>query len=215
MLAIFDLDGTLCDTVDDIARSVNAVLRRLRMATIPRDTVRGYVGRGARALMERCLGDAGRDGLDRAVELLLDEYKVHCLDRTRPYPGVREGLKRMAGLTKVILSNKPRDICRITIDGLGLASHFAAVYGGESLRARKPDPEAVREVLSLHGADPGRAVVVGDSEFDLRAARGAGVPFLGVTYGYGSRADLEGAGWIVDSFEEVSNTLLGSANPTR
>jgi phosphoglycolate phosphatase len=216
-LVIFDMDGTLCDTVDDIAGSVNAALRQLGMSPIPREAVRGYVGRGARALMEKCVGAAGAR-VDRALELFLDQYKVHCLDRTRVYPGVREGLARLAGLRKVILSNKPGDMCRIIMDGLGLTHHFAAIYGGESLPAKKPDPGAVREVLRLHGADPSRTLLVGDSGVDLEAARGAGVSFLAVTYGYGARDELRGADAIAGSFEEAARLIqspLGSAVPSR
>ncbi len=216
-LVIFDLDGTICDSVDDITTSVNTVLRRLGLTPLARETVRGYVGRGARALMEKCLDGTGAK-VDRALDLFLDEYKIHCLDRTRAYPGVREGLARLAALPKVILSNKPLDMCRIIIDGLGLADAFAAIYGGESLPAKKPDPGAVREVLSLHGADPARTVLVGDSDVDLQAARGAGVRFLAVTYGYGARDELRGADGTADSFEGAVLALLaplGSATPPR
>ena len=216
-LVIFDLDGTICDSVADITTSVNTVLRRLGHKTLPSEIVRGYVGRGARALMEKCLGETGAK-VDRALDLFLDEYKVHCLDRTRAYPGVHEGLARLAALPKVILSNKPRDMCRIIIDGLQLADGFAAIYGGESLPAKKPDPSAVSEVLRLHGADPSRTVLVGDSDVDLQAARGAGVRMLAVTYGYGGRDELRGADWTADSFGAAVLTLLaplGSAGPPR
>jgi len=216
-LAIFDLDGTICDSAEDIAASVNTVLRRLGLKPLPPETVRGYVGRGARALIEKCLGDSGAK-VDRALDLFLDEYKVHCLDRTRAYPGVPDGLARLAALPKVILSNKPLDMCRTLIDGLQLSGAFAAIYGGESLASKKPDPAAVREVLRLHGADPARSVLVGDSEVDLQAARGAGVRFFAVTYGYGRRDELRGADWTAGSFDEAVRALLaplGSAASPR
>lgn len=207
-LVIFDLDGTLCDTLEDISTAVNAVLARLELRTLNAATVRSYVGRGARALMEKCLGEAGRPKLERAVALLLDYYKIRCLDKTRLYPGVADGLARLAPVLKIVLSNKPRDIARTILEALGIAPYFAAIYGGESFRAKKPEPEAVFEALRRHGARSEEAVMVGDSDVDLQAARRAGLRFLGVTYGYGSRSELQGADWLADSFEEAVRILL-------
>lgn len=212
-LAIFDLDGTLCDTLEDIATAVNEVLARLGLPTLQAATVRSYVGRGPRTLMERCLGEAGRPKLDRATNLLLDYYKIRCLDKTRLYPGVAGGLGRMASVRKIVLSNKPRDICRTVLEGLGIAPYFAGIYGGDSFRTRKPEPEAVFEALRRHGARPDEAVMVGDSDVDLQAARRAGVRFLGVTYGYGTREELRGADCLADSFEAAVGILLQAGIP--
>jgi phosphoglycolate phosphatase len=210
-LAIFDLDGTLCDSVEDITTAVNAVLVRLGLRTLKPATVRSYVGRGPRSLMEKSLGETGRPKLDRAVSLLLDYYKIRCLDKTRLYPGVAAGLARLAAARKIVLSNKPRDISRTILETLGVAPYFSGIYGGDSFRAKKPDPEAVTEALRLHGARAEEAILVGDSDVDLLAARRAGARFLAVTYGYGSRADLEGADWTVDTFGDAVRILLEAA----
>lgn len=190
-LAIFDLDGTLVDSVDDLHASVDHALRSLGLPPRTRDEVRGFVGEGARVLLERAV--APHAGLvDAALEAWRPHYEAHCLDRTRPYPGVPELL---AGATRVLAvqTNKPGGMARKILDGLGLLPRFAAVIGGDEA-PRKPDPAGALALMARLGATPAETVFVGDSLVDVATARAAGVRLVAVTWGFASRADLAAAG---------------------
>lgn len=192
-LAIFDLDGTLVDSLDDLHAAVTHALRTVGLPPRSREEVRGYVGEGARVLLERSVAPRA-DLLDRALAAWWAYYEEHCLDATRPYPGVEELL---AGARRVLAvhTNKPGALAREILGGLGLLPRFVAVTGGDEA-PRKPDPAGVRAILARVGAAPSDAVLVGDSRVDAATARAAGIPFVAVTWGFGSRAELAAAGAV-------------------
>jgi phosphoglycolate phosphatase len=192
-LAIFDLDGTLVDSVDDLAAAVNHGLAEVGLPPRTRDEVRGMIGNGARVLMERAVGPH-RDRLDAALVAWREHYAAHLLDATRPYPGVVEVLAR-AGRSLAVASNKPGAMVRQILDGLGLSALFAEVLGGGDAPP-KPDPTGVRAILSRLGVAPEDAVLVGDSAVDAATARNACITFVAVTWGLSSREDLLGAGSV-------------------
>jgi phosphoglycolate phosphatase len=183
---VFDLDGTLIDSRVDIAAAMNHVLGTLGLPAIPQTTLTGYVGDGARALVERALGPAHQDFLPRALELFMARYGAHLLDTTRPYPGIPDALAAIArsGVALSVLTNKPVAMSRAILDGLGLAPHFVAVLGGDSLPVKKPDPAGVQHLRHLTGTAPERTLLVGDSAIDVRTARAAQSPSCGVTWGF-------------------------------
>jgi phosphoglycolate phosphatase len=185
-LVVFDLDGTLIDSRADLTAAVNHVLRRSALPELPLEVVVGYVGDGARLLVQRALGAAHHALFDEGFRQFLAYYGAHLLDQTRPYPGVPEMLVALAarGVTPAVLSNKPEAMSRAILDGVGLSSRFAAVLGGDSLPARKPDPVGVKHLCALTGVPAGRVLVVGDSPVDLRTAQAAGVAFCGVAWGF-------------------------------
>ena len=139
-LVVFDLDGTLVDSVADIASAVNRMLAQKvpGASPLPLATVRSFVGNGARALVSRVLARAGAEvSMDEALAAFLDAYRAGLLDATRPYPGVVEGLDLMRDRTLAVLTNKPGDMSRAILEGLGVASRFARVYGGGGRRRRE------------------------------------------------------------------------------
>jgi phosphoglycolate phosphatase len=205
-IAIFDLDGTLVDSVDDLAASVNHALAALGLPLRATEEVRAFVGEGARLLLSRAVGPHP-ELVDRALALWREHYDVHLLDRTRPYPGVVEALDG-TGRTLAVLTNKPGPMARAILDGLDLSRCFAAVVGGDEA-PRKPDPAGVLRLLRDLSGRPEEAVFVGDSRVDAETARNAGVPFVGVTWGLGSRGDLAAGSprALVDRAEDLASWL--------
>lgn len=205
-LAIFDLDGTLIDSVDDIAAAVNHALGQAGLPPRTRDEVRRFVGNGARVLVERAVGERW-DRLDEVFAGYRAYYGLHLLDRTRPFPGLVEALASTSRALAVH-TNKPADQARPILDGLGLSSRFAVVIGGGDAPA-KPDPAGALEILRRVGARAEDAVYVGDSAVDLATARNAGITPVSVTWGLVPRAELIAAGAVnlVDRAEELASWL--------
>lgn len=216
-LLIFDLDGTLIDSREDLANAVNAT--RLHMGLPPLDArlIASYVGDGAPVLMRRALGPEFSDeDIQRALEYFLNYYGEHKLDCTRPYPGVAEALERFAkaGLKMAVLTNKPVRISRAILEGLDLARYFFAVYGGNSFPEKKPHPIGVETLCREADVPPEHAMLVGDSAVDVRTARNAGVRVCGVTYGFQPETlAAEPPDLMVDSLVELADRLGVPALP--
>ncbi len=185
-LLAFDLDGTLVDSSSDLASSVNAMLAQLApgVPALPLPVVRGFIGEGAAVLISRSLARAGVElPLEQALPAFLAAYRQRLLETTRCYPGIPEALTALHGHTLTVLTNKPGDLSRLLLDGLGLLPRFAHVIGGGDLPTRKPDPQGLLELMRRCGCDAGRTLFVGDSRVDVETGRAAGVPVLGVTWG--------------------------------
>jgi phosphoglycolate phosphatase len=186
-LVVFDLDGTLVDSSRDLATSVNAALQRVAPGTpeLGEDLVRSFIGSGARVLIARSLA---RTGLPHPVEevlpVFLEEYRRRLLESTRLYPGAVEALDRLRGRRLAVLTNKPGDMSRTILDGLGVADRFFRIYGGGDLDTRKPDPAGLARLAAEAGVPPGETLMVGDSAIDVRTGRAAGTLTAGVTYGF-------------------------------
>jgi phosphoglycolate phosphatase len=184
-LLVFDLDGTLAETREDIHASVNYALGTLGRPPLGLDAVSRYVGNGARVLIERALGSAARPkDVEEVLDSFLAHYGEHCLERTRLYPGVEDGLRRLAGRPLGVLTNKPLRPTTKILSGLGILHAFAAVVGGDSAPAKKPDPRGLLSLCSRFGAAPGRTLLVGDTAVDVETARNAGTRVAGVSYGF-------------------------------
>ena len=193
-LAVFDLDGTLVDSVDDLHASVSHALSTLGLPLRSRDEIRSFVGEGARVLVARAI--APRDELlEPALAAWRAHYAEHLLDATRAYEGI-PALLAGAGRPLAVLTNKPGAMARRILDGLGLLARFVAVTGGDEA-PRKPDPTGLRALLARAGATPAEAVLVGDSRHDVETALAAGVAIVAVTWGFASRAELARAGATV------------------
>jgi phosphoglycolate phosphatase len=183
-LLIFDLDGTLIDSKDDLVHSVNAVRRRLGLQALPEETVASYVGRGVVVLMRRALGDgASETEVAQAVEFFLEYYRYHMLVHTVPYPGVREALECLKPRSMAVLTNKPVKFSQAILAGLGLDHYFTQVYGGNSFASKKPDPVGILTLMREANAEAQGTMMVGDSDTDVLTGRNAGVWTCGVTYG--------------------------------
>ena len=184
---VFDLDGTLVDSSRDLAAAVNAALAAVAPGTaaLPLALVRSLVGSGARNLVARSLAAAGlAHPADEVLPVFLECYRGRLLDTTRPYPGVVEALDLLADRSLAVLTNKPGDMSRAILAGLGLLERFVRVYGGGDLPARKPDPAGLARLLADTRLPASEAAIVGDSAIDVRTGRAAGVFCVGVTYGF-------------------------------
>ena len=186
-LVVFDLDGTLIDSSQDLAAAVNRALRRAApdAPALPEDVVRTFIGSGARVLITRSVAEAGLTrSVDEVLTLFLDEYRRGLLDATRLYPGTEDALSRLRDRRLAVLTNKPGDMSRAILEGLGVADRFFRIYGAGDVDARKPDPAGLRRIAEEAGVDVQTAVMVGDSGIDVRTGRAAGALTAGVTYGF-------------------------------
>lgn len=188
-LVIFDLDGTVIDSREDLIQSVNAMLRHFHHPELPGEVVASYVGDGAPMLVRRALGDPEDEHFFRAaLEYFLAYYREHKLDHTRVYDGIPEAFARIqangTGRKMAVLSNKPVNPSRAIVEALGLSRFFVRVYGGNSFETKKPDPLGVRTILGETGVAPEHALIVGDSSIDVLTGRNAAIATCGVTYGF-------------------------------
>jgi phosphoglycolate phosphatase len=215
---IFDLDGTLIDSGVDLALSVNATLKEMGRAPLAHDQIFGYVGQGAPRLIERALGaGVSPQECEQGLAFFLSYYRQHMLDNTVTYPGVREGLAAFEGMPMAVLTNKPVRFSRQILEGLGLASYFRYIYGGNSFETKKPNPAGMGVLLRDFGAAPKQAMLVGDSEVDVQTARNAGTWCCCVSYGLGN-AQLANCppDLLVDSLPELAAHLdRQAAQPRR
>jgi phosphoglycolate phosphatase len=198
---VFDLDGTLIDSRADLTQAVNHVRRTFRLPELSLEEVTGYVGEGARRLMQRALGTGHENRLEDGLRLFIEYYGAHLLDHTQLYPGIAAMLRELAqrGVLLSLLSNKPEAMSRAILDGLGVLPVFRAVLGGDSFRARKPEPAGLEHLRGLTGTCVEKMLVVGDSLIDLRTAGAAGINFCGVAWGFGAEGlRAAGAQAIID-----------------
>jgi len=199
-LLLFDLDGTLVDTADDIADSLLAVLAEFDRPPLPRDQIVASIGHGVRRLIEQTTAPPH----DEILRRFLKHYDGNCLHRTRLYPEVPETLGQLQH-RKVVLTNKPAAMSVKILRELGISRFFEKIYGGDSLPVRKPDPEVIRLVTTELGAST--PILIGDSGVDVVTARNAGIPVIAVTYGYCKPGDLDGADARIDRFESLLQIL--------
>ena len=186
-LLVFDLDGTLVDSKQDLALSVNAMRTEMGLDPLPLDLIASYVGHGVTLLVRRSLGSlATSENVERGLAFFLDYYRDHMLDHTGPYPGVTEALEELAGHKMAVLTNKPVNFSREMLTRLGYGSFFAYIYGGNSFPQKKPDPMGLHKLMEDLQTPARQTVMVGDSDTDILTGRNAGVWTCGVTYGFGA-----------------------------
>jgi len=210
-LLIFDLDGTLIDSRLDLVHSVNAMLRHYKRPELPEDVIASYIGDGAPMLVRRALGDPKNEGVVKeALEYFLAYYRVHKLDFTHLYDGIREMLacvRNSKGVARkmAVLSNKPVIPSRAIVEALGLAEFFVHVYGGNSFPTKKPDPHGVRSILRETKTRPEETLMIGDSSIDVITGRNAGLWTCGVTYGFAPHTLCEAPpDLVVDSPKDLA-----------
>jgi phosphoglycolate phosphatase len=195
-LYVFDLDGTLIDSLEDLALSVNWILGEFRFSSIDEESVRLGVGNGARNLLVRAFASAAladsravpADGeIDAALIRYRAHYDAHCTEHTRLYPGIREWLDTLAaqGAKLAVLTNKPEGATRTLLSALGVADRFDVIAGPETFGSLKPDPAGLRAIMAKCGARVDETVMIGDSTVDVETARNAGVTACGITGGLG------------------------------
>jgi phosphoglycolate phosphatase len=216
MFVVFDLDGTLIDSIGDLVVAVNQLLVERGGCLLRHDDVSAMVGEGAQLLIARAFEASGiRDDPRLAIPRFLEIYDAVLPGNTRPYPGVPEMLQALEGVAPLaVLTNKPAGATRKILSTFGLEHRFRGIVGGDGPFRRKPDPEGLLRLIADAGADPGRTLMVGDSTVDLRTAQAAATRVCIVRYGFGFAAfdpgQLRGGEAFVDHPSEVAALVLGS-----
>ena len=199
-LLIFDFDGTLIDSVPDLADATNAMLTTLGKDTHPLDTIRNWVGNGSRMLVERALvgkievleDELTVEEAEHAEQVFFDAYKNLSDSKTVAYPNVDSGLRQLkeAGYTLALVTNKPIRFVPKILESFGWTSLFDMVLGGDSLTTKKPDPAPLLHVCDKLGVMQDKAVMIGDSRNDILAGQNAKIDTLGLSYGYNYGQDI-------------------------
>lgn len=210
--AVFDLDGTLIDSIGDIANALNATLATRGLPALSEAHIRQMVGAGVPELVRRGLaahGVANGDMQDCIAEMM-QRYTARPVARTRLFDGGEDLLAQLdtRGVKLAICTNKPQAITELILQQLGVATRFGVIVGESSARPRKPDPAMLRAALDMLGVSAFDAVMIGDSASDVRTARALGVPVVVVRSGYGREdPDDLGADLVIDSLHEVERAL--------
>jgi phosphoglycolate phosphatase len=208
-LIVFDLDGTLLDATEDLRTAINETLGEMRPAFVPftSEKVRSFVGEGAARLVARALEAAGVEA--QASEVLgrfLRHYRNHLLDQTHLYAGIVESLDLLAPIPLAVLTNKPGDLSRELLSGLGVGDRFVRILGGGDTTARKPDPGGLQSLIREVGVSPETTLMVGDTAIDIQTGRAAGTRTAGVLYGF----DAEGCRLEMPDYLVISPSGVGA-----
>lgn len=202
---LFDLDGTLVDSLDDLTDAVNHVRGAFSHPPLPADSVRLKVGKGARNLVSQILPGAPDTDIDRALDMFLEYNRLHIADRSRLYPGVPETLHEFAarGIRMAVISNKNEDLSALIVRTLGIHDLFEVICGGDTYPENKPSPLPLLKTMGKMGVAPHECVMVGDSINDMEAGRRAGITILACTWGYGDAGELAGADLFARTPQEL------------
>jgi phosphoglycolate phosphatase len=187
---VFDLDGTLVDTAPDLINALNFVLHREGMPAVPMKSARNLIGGGARKLIERGLELDGRQvglaDITRMTDDFIGHYAAHIADQSRPFEGLEGALDDLSarGYRFAVCTNKLEWLSKLLLDRLGLSSRFSAICGADTFGVSKPDPAILRQTVARAGGQLASTIMVGDAGPDVGVARRAGVPIIGVEFGY-------------------------------
>ena len=196
--AVFDLDGTLLDTLADLAAAMNAALEDMGFVAHPTAAYRYFVGEGIEMLVRRTLpeGQSNDATVARGVQAMEEQYSRRWADQTRPYPGVPHLLDTLTaqGVPMAILSNKPEEFTQLTVDKLLSCWHFNAVRGARADVPRKPDPAGAMLIAEYLEVNPDQCLYLGDTSTDMQTANAAGMYAVGATWGFRPAAELQASG---------------------
>ena len=187
---VFDLDGTLVDTAPDLVNALNFVLEREGLSPVPLHSARNMIGAGARRMIERGLELEGRaaaaDEVTRLTADFIDHYAAHIADASRPFDGLEGALDDLGarGYRFAVCTNKLEWLSKRLLDQLGLSGRFSAICGADTFGVSKPDPAILRQTVARAGGQLSSAIMVGDAGPDIGVARRAGIPVIGVGFGY-------------------------------
>jgi phosphoglycolate phosphatase len=205
---VFDLDGTLVDTAPDLTNALNDVLTRRGHAPVELATIRACVGHGARVMIEEALRRAGAEGdVDRMLSEFLVHYEANIANESRPFPGAADALEDLVahGATLAVCTNKREHLSRKLLQQLDLARYFSSLAGRDTFAVSKPDPGHLTQLIAMAGGNPSRAVMVGDSDIDIRTAKAASVPMILVSFGYaGGPLDHLAPEAVIDHFDQLN-----------
>jgi phosphoglycolate phosphatase len=223
---VYDLDGTLADTAEDLVATLNWLLARDGLKPIKVESAGSLVGAGARALIKRGFAASGKSLDPPTLEALftdyLEYYNAHIADRTKLYPGVDKTLATIArsGWRQAVCTNKVEISAKLLIARLGVAERFAFVCGQDTFGVGKPDPKPLLKTIAASGGASDRAIMVGDSTTDIKTARAAGLPVIAVDFGYSDVPVAElGPDRVISHFDQLpeacAELLARSVNSVR
>ncbi len=219
-MVLIDVDGTLVDSVPDLAYCVDEMMRRLGLPPHGEDKVRNWVGNGVERLVRRALvgqleGEPDAALFEQAYPIFLELYAENTAKRSRLYPGVPEGLAwlRSAGYTLGCVTNKAARFTEPLLAELGIADYFGIIISGDSLPRKKPDPLPLLHAADFFGVGPQESLMVGDSVSDVKAARAAGFQIVCMSYGYNHGQDIRDShpDAVIDSLDQIKNLLEQAA----
>jgi phosphoglycolate phosphatase len=193
-VVIFDFDGVIIDSGADIASAAQHTLKVFNRPVLSKEEIISYVGHGAEVLIRRCFKDCNKEIIEQAIPFYKKYYLDNALIETTLYPNVKEMLKVIKGQGEdkkiALVTNKPEEISKKILAGLGIRQFFDLILGPESVKKIKPDPEGISKVLDTFGIAAEKAIMVGDSYVDVQAGKNAGTNTCGVTYGLGNKEAL-------------------------
>jgi len=210
-LVIFDLDGTLVDSQQDLASAVNFTRNHYGLKPLKVSEVASYLGSGINALVKSVLPSVSENEMPHATAMFKDFYSKHLADTTKEYNGVKKMLADLKGFKKAVLSNKSENFSKDIIENLGLKEYFDEIYGGDSFDEKKPSPKPIREIMNFLSVKKENTVMVGDGVNDVLAGKTAGVRTIAVLYGYSSKEKIENLqpDFIAAAPQDVVNILNG------
>lgn len=210
---LFDLDGTLIDSLDDLTDAVNYMMDSFGRRGFSRAEVRGFIGKGARNLVCRALVTDDPTEIESGLARFLEYNRQHIVDKSRLYPGVRETLEVLAGhgISLAAVSNKNEALSRLVLEALGIDSFFRMICGADTFEEMKPSPLPLLRVLDRLAVSLEDAVMVGDSSNDIQAGIRAGMTTVACSWGYGEPEELLAADYLAASCPDVAGFLLNRA----
>lgn len=203
-LILYDLDGTLVDTSQDIALAINQMLNQMGLATLSHQRVRQNIGRGVYNLVEGCLDGGGKERIEKGMSMFRSYYREHLTDNSTVYPETQSVLHYFREHQQAIITNKPEPFTSELLRDLKIRDYFSHVISGNVGYPRKPDPAGICSVMDKLKTTNNETVFVGDSVVDVQAGRSAGVLTVAIKHGYGKDKDLSDAGpdLMVEDFKE-------------
>jgi phosphoglycolate phosphatase len=207
--ALFDLDGTLVDSLDDLTDAVNHMLATFGRQALEPVQVKQLVGKGARNLVQRALDTISPEEITRGLSVFTEFNALHIADKSRLYPGARELLHQLAagGIRMAVISNKQESLSRLILKALEIDAFFDIIAGGDTFPEMKPSPLPLVKVIDEFGCSPAEAVMVGDSINDIQAGNLAGITTIGCSWGYGNSRELSGAGFSATSCRDIISII--------
>ncbi len=212
-LLIFDLDGTLADTSRDITEAINYAVEPFKAGPYSIKETKAMVGSGITNLLHSLLPEdpasetSDTDSFEEVSRRFLDHYSKHLLDYTTAYPNVKETLSQVGSYKKAVLSNKRKSFSKDVIKGIGLLDYFDLVNGSDSVSEKKPSPVPVLETMKSFDAAKDETVIIGDSNFDVKAGKSAGIKTIAVTYGFRPVEMLKDADFIINDMGDLPGIL--------
>jgi phosphoglycolate phosphatase len=209
-LIVYDFDGTLVDTLEDIALGVNLTLDELKLAELPVTTIQQYVGHGVENLLRKSLQGTGYEDVQQAIKLFRKHYGEHLTDQTDFYPHGRDILEYFSDRKQAICSNKPEDFVRRILADLNAEHYFCGVVGGDTVDVKKPDPQGLLKLIADANVSADQTLMVGDSVVDIQTGKAAGTKTCVVTFGNGDPEEMRthSPDAMIDSLADLK-TLSG------